>query len=245
MRFVAGVVFLAATLSIAQSGLAHAADDVVAPDPMRFDWSGLYIGAQAGVGRGHVDWLEGPSTGDFLSNVPGTFILTESPSGSLFGIVGGYNWQSGNVVLGVEGTWSSADIHRTIPAIGPCPTCPSTTEINSLWTAGARVGVAHDNWLLYATGGYASAEVQLTALNTSPFANFAAGDTQDHHGYYLGGGIDWALAPNWILGLQANHFKFEDKMHLDPAPINFPFPLDANVVDFVLNTLTVRLTYKF
>src|SRR4051812_8054093 len=54
-----------------------------------YNWTGLYLGLSGGGTWGHSSWSN-PSTGDF--NV----------SGGLVGGTVGYNWQTGNIVLGAE-----------------------------------------------------------------------------------------------------------------------------------------------
>jgi hypothetical protein len=50
MRFIQTAV-LAVTFCVGQTGIANSADDLVAPDPGGFDWSGLYTGAEASASK--------------------------------------------------------------------------------------------------------------------------------------------------------------------------------------------------
>ena len=62
-------------------------------------------------------------------------------------------------MLGVEGTFSATGLKKTIANLNQFPPVASqavTTEIQSLFTATARLGfLAMPQWLLYIKGGYA------------------------------------------------------------------------------------------
>ena len=71
----------------------------------------------------------------------------------------GVNWQTGPLVIGVEGDWSWTGLKATtsgsvaFPCGGPGGRCEM--ELQSLGTLRGRVGYATGSWLLYATGGWA------------------------------------------------------------------------------------------
>jgi outer membrane immunogenic protein len=107
----AAKLMLAAAL-IAASSVAQAADMKIkapaAPVATAFNWSGFYLGANAGYGAGggSKDTVGGhfifPGSPPFSSGV------TIAPSGFFAGGQAGYNWQTGRTVFGVE-----ADIQKT------------------------------------------------------------------------------------------------------------------------------------
>jgi hypothetical protein len=79
--------------------------------------------------------------------------------GAVAGGQAGYNWQSGALVLGVEGDFDWSNPKGSISA--QCATCLTVTnaslehDIDWFGTARARIGYGTDGWLAYATGGYA------------------------------------------------------------------------------------------
>ena len=71
----------------------------------------------------------------------------------------GYSWQTGPIVLGLEGDISSVDwddlfIDRQVGESFPAAISP-LLDLDFLATVRGRVGLAADNWLFYVTGGAA------------------------------------------------------------------------------------------
>jgi outer membrane immunogenic protein len=155
-------------------------------------WTGVYGGVNAFGSRDKVD-----AGGDLLitqiSNlqvngrglvvVPGTTLpLAASGHKTDFNWGGqiGFQWQTGRIVLGIEGDYDpshqdvSASQTQTLP---PTALTPSTTiaaqrdvRIGQQWSIRARLGYAlSPNTLAYATGGYANA--RLSVFGTDTFTN--------------------------------------------------------------------------
>lgn len=69
------------------------------------DWSGRYLGVSVGTGGGDFDGSHDDGRWqDVMKDGGGPFSM--SASGALGGVQLGYNWQSGNVVYGLEGNIS-------------------------------------------------------------------------------------------------------------------------------------------
>ena len=96
------------------------------------NWSGFYLGAMGGYAQ---------------ENSSGIGTL----SGGFAGGTAGYNWQMGNIVLGVEADAAWADIGARVgnPALSALE-----TRIRDMGTVRGRVGYAFDQVLIYGTGGY-------------------------------------------------------------------------------------------
>jgi outer membrane immunogenic protein len=139
-----------------------------------YNWTGLYLGLTGGGTWGHSAWSN-PSTGDF--NV----------SGGLIGGTVGYNWQSGNIVLGAEAdlSWVNSKGDTNV-------TCPTACETSQSWlgTARGRVGYAFDRFLPYLTAGAAFGDIKADRRG------FAGRDTTNV-GWTVGGGLEFAIAGNW------------------------------------------------
>jgi outer membrane immunogenic protein len=188
---------IALLVSIVQAGTALAADlPLPAPLPSTsyfpsalYNWGGGYIGLNGGYAFGASDWTLGAaSTGSFQTN------------GFLFGGQLGWNFQYGRVVGGLEGDvdWSglsgSSSSGLCAPALFPGFAC--TTKSDWLSTARGRVGYAFDRILLFATGGLALANVQLSVTNPAvSISNVEAGWT-------VGAGLEYAFADMWTAKIE-------------------------------------------
>jgi outer membrane immunogenic protein len=190
--------------------------------PAPFSWSGFYIGLYGGAGWGDHD----------RSNTAG-FNNSYKSSGGLIGGLAGYNWQLNNpVVLGVEGDIAWANIKGDDGGAGG-----SVDQSHFRWLGSVRgrVGYAFDNWLPFITGGWAFANIRHTN-------DFGAGDSFDNarSGWTLGGGIEYAVTPNWTTRLDYRYFDFGSYSNAAPANGVFPYSVSNK-----LQTVTVGLSYKF
>jgi outer membrane immunogenic protein len=205
-------VFIAGALALTVGGQACAADlPLPGPPPGRayfpliaptYDWSGLYLGANGGYGFGNSNWTDPSnpaalSTGDFKT------------SGFLVGGTLGANMQVGALVFGVEADIDWSKIKGSVaPATQFCTLPISLTAVAAncetkndwLGTARARVGVAADRVLFFATAGAAFGDL-LTGVTGAGVAGLspAPGTFQSSTvvGWTAGAGAEVAFAQNW------------------------------------------------
>jgi outer membrane immunogenic protein len=227
---------LSACVSSIAIGGAMAADEVVVVDAApAFSWNGFYVGGLVGYGWSSVDVAEGPLD-RFGDGAPGEVIFSMDPEGVFGGGVLGYNWQFGNLVVGLEGTLSAADIdEEDVPA----DLALNDARVDWLATVGPRVGYAFDRFLAYGEGGYAAADINFRADIPGDFFE----TDEVHHGGYVGGGVDWAVTDNVIAGLNYKYVILGDEVHSGVAP-GFG-PVDVELKDVDIHALSARLTYKF
>lgn len=178
---------------VAYSGSALAADPVV---EAVYDWTGPYIGLQGGYG-----WGDTQPTYEFPE---------ESGDVDYEGIVGGieagYNWQTGNIVFGLEADGSISGIDGSVvEPIGPNRPCntPSlgcSADVDWFATARVRLGFALDNFLPFVSGGLAIGGVK-GEFDSLPFVPLACYCNVDDTpiGWTIGGGLEWAATESWTL----------------------------------------------
>ncbi len=144
--------------------------------PPSFTWTGFYVGLNAGAGIGGF-------------NGSGANYFGRNPVGGAFGLTGGYNYQSGNLLIGGEGDYAWSHI---ADAASPGVRATSTGVVQNLDTIRARVGYTMDRALFYGTGGYAGADIR-GVLNNAPTAL-----DQSHYanGFTLGFGFEYAITPH-------------------------------------------------
>jgi outer membrane immunogenic protein len=244
--------------ALAFAGSAQAADLYVkapapAPAYATYDWSGIYVGANAGYGWGDAGWLFNATSpfGQFFALNGSSF--TTSPTGALAGGQIGINKQIGSWVWGVEVTGDWSDVKQAL--VGPMPPATTdvwTTKLKDLETLTARVGYAYTNWLFYGKAGGATGEVNVSAVaGVAPQANTIGtpfSQSQRLWGVTAGGGIEYGLTPNIILGVEYDFTRlFPGQFNgnavvpgVGPAAVSFgaKSPFDVQVV-------TGRVSYKF
>jgi len=186
-------------------GLTTAEVVPIEPPPIP-PWHGFYAGAHGGydasrtaVRTGGYGPTDSVATSIRVGNVPAG--LRTEGSSWLAGIHGGYTWQFGTGVFGVEAdlsklTAEGEDVVVRNP-FGVRVTTRATHEVDYLATFRARAGMAFDNVLLFATGGLALGDVELRgSIVPLPAANptYFGSDSQIQPGFAVGGGIEFALS---------------------------------------------------
>jgi outer membrane immunogenic protein len=183
------------------------------PAPV-WSWAGFYVGGNAGysVGRDPIA-LTNPSSGSPTITPAGPLDFFKlAPTGGLVGGQIGYNWQTGNLLLGVEGDWQWA--HQADSAcVQECSFFFNTASalnyqqtLTSFGTARTRIGFAQDRWLWYVTAGGALGRVEdnFSFLETGPGLAITGGTIATHNrgGWVVGGGVETALAGPWSAKLE-------------------------------------------
>ncbi|MER9171217.1 porin family protein [Mesorhizobium australicum] len=212
------------------AGSAFAADAVVNDVTVEtINWSGAYIGGVAGYGWNRNTYNYSFSSVDFNSD------------GFVGGVTAGYNWQRGQVVFGVEGDISYADMkgsEQTVPFVAPCGIEGCTAEVNWFGTGRARLGYAFENFLPYLTGGFAVGHVKGSAdLGACGFVSCGYSDTR--WGWAAGAGVEWAM--NQKLSFKAEY------LHVDLGSPSFSTlnPPDPSTDRIDFDTVRIGINYHF
>ena len=198
---IALVAFVGAVQSVSAADLptrpAYAPAPMMSPTPV-YNWTGIYVGLNGGYGWGSQDPLnlitnrfDGASLGF---------------SGGVFGGTVGAQIQSGHVVLGLEADldWAGMKGSGTFaPNVLGVPFAAVSASTNIDWetTARARVGYAQDNWLFYATGGFAilgtkAAFTPAAGLNCGNYTLVNCSGTSKQFGAALGAGVEYGITQN-------------------------------------------------
>lgn len=177
---------------------AMAADAVAQlPVASTYNWSGAYIGGQIGYGWGR-DHIKDENRAFGGSDYSDSFSL----HGVTGGVFGGYNWQSNNIVYGVEGDIEASGIvgHNSDWPFGT----DDHTRIRAQGSLRARLGYAVDNWMPYLTGGLAFGDIK------TKFQDGAATDSKSQvkTGWTIGAGVDYAINANWIAQIEYRYADF-------------------------------------
>jgi outer membrane immunogenic protein len=217
-----------------------AAPKMVAAPP--FTWAGFYIGANCGGawGRTVTDNVLPPFDSGFDDSVLLSYV--NEPDGWTCGAQAGYNFQLNRVVLGIEGEGGWLDLERRLRGIGPAGDDLVGVSYDWYATLTGRLGLAWHRALFYVKGGGAWARITNTAsdltagvIDTEDFVS----DTGTRSGYAIGGGIEYAFAPNWwlraeylfmdfgrytsALNLDGDKFEFRNEVHTVKFGVNYRF----------------------
>jgi outer membrane immunogenic protein len=187
--------------------------------PPRYLWTGLYLGAQAGYGWGtsrHTNTNTLVTTGDFDTD------------GFIGGGTLGYNFQSGQVVWGIETDMSYSDVSGT--GFAACALgCRSS--LDWLLTVRGRVGFDMNGWMPYFTGGLAVADGFVST-------NGAGSKSDTLTGWTIGGGLEIKLDRHWSVKTEY--------LYVDLGDMRNPIPGSPIRADFdELHIVRAGINYKF
>ena len=193
-----------------------------------FDWTGFYIGAHAGFGRG--------SSSAVLTD-PAPATTSNSFDGMVGGVQAGYNYRlPSGILLGAEADISFPNYLTSNSVVSSLATARSavTEQWDYMGTARGRVGYVAGPWLTYATGGLAWAGERF--LNAPAIGN-SEKTLNTRLGWAAGGGVEYAFAPHWSVRLEYLYSQF------GKAEVRFPSDTQvASTLDF--QSLRVGLNRK-
>jgi opacity protein-like surface antigen len=167
-----------------------------------YDWTGFYVGAQAGYGFGRTD-----SSDIFLGD------RSYVTDGWFAGGQIGANVQAGVVMAGIEADWIGANVRGGETALLFSSRYDYGSRLNWLATVTGRVGVAPwSGAVLYAKAGGALAEFEHARNETAAglfglFTSNASG-AQLFPGYVVGAGLEHMLFGNWSARVEYNYVSF-------------------------------------
>jgi outer membrane immunogenic protein len=199
-------ILLASVGAIAIAGSAFAADlgppPVYVPPPPIFTWSGLYIGGQIGYAWGEDS---------IVTNVDGvdTIFSNTNPDGAIGGAHVGYNLQIAQWVVGLEGSVDGSSQNGTVTDFTGLT---KSTRLDVQGSIRARVGIAIDRVLIYATGGAAFSDVVNNYIDPTGILTGIPGnseqDTKTRAGWTVGGGLEYAVTNNWSIRAEYRYSDF-------------------------------------
>ncbi|MFN3662263.1 outer membrane protein [Yoonia sp.] len=155
------------------------------------DWTGAYAGLS--IGGSDIDAAV-KGAGENGSD------LALTGDGGSTGLFAGYNYQLGNIVVGVEFDFDATNYRVGEDEVGP----ENTVVVEATSRLKGRVGVPLGNGLAYGVAGIVGAS---TNSVIPALGNFAV---EDGVGYLLGAGYDMRIGDNLLAGGEVLYHEFDD-----------------------------------
>lgn len=195
-------------------------------------WTGFYLGGAVGGRRAEADWSTQSIYAPIAIPAPGYYTPLSNPNAALNSngfrgaLFGGYNWQSGSWVWGVEADLGIANSKASMsgtPGVNYFGTASGdqlSAELGLDGSVRLRGGVlVLPSLLVYATGGLALQQATLKSScgpqTTATFCNFGSGlgllsesATNTMAGWTLGGGLEAALDNHWTARAEYRYSDF-------------------------------------
>lgn len=231
------------------------------------NWSGFYLGANAGFGFGDSDVTTTTvfsPTGYFAAaSVPQIAAVgadTVSVHGALGGLTAGFNAQSGTLVYGVELDVDASNLKGDRTAGTAYVVAPTTafsihetTKAKSLATLRGRVGRATGRTFWFGTAGLAMASIKIEDTFNDTFATAAEGvsESKSKLGWTLGGGFEVAMPGRWSFKAQYLHMDF-GKVTADGSTLTaftpaiaFPTSTFSHTAKLKAEVVELGINYRF
>ena len=228
--------FGASVALVAGLGAGAAVADGYGPPPVYavvpfVSWTGLYIGGHVGGAWSDVDWSNISITGERFS---------ESGSGFIGGGQIGYNYQIGNLLLGVEATVSGADVGRDFRSI-VIPAARFSADMDTVATVTGRFGFTSDQWLLYGKAGWAGAQVDFSFRNPAIHDSFSFDNWRN--GWTLGAGLEYKINRFMSFGVEYSFIDLDSER--DNGFTRQGLPVTLRDHDLQFQSVTARLNFQF
>jgi outer membrane immunogenic protein len=241
-RILAGAALLGTAASAQAADMPVKAPFLKAPVAMVYDWTGFYIGVNAGVGIGRdYTRLAIPAGLSFEASYL-------NPLGAVGGGQIGYNWQLpksafGSLVLGVEADIQGTGMRDNFNClIGCLPTQNNNFNQRLDWfgTVRARAGIATGPVLTYVTAGWAYGSVKTTLTETvGTTGTFTS--SQNRGGWTWGSGVEASLGGNWTGKIEYLWIDLGDRLDTGIALNGFGQAMSTDIREQIFR---VGLNYR-
>lgn len=253
-----------ATVSAAAFAPAVFAADMpvkaLAPAPLP-TWAGCYAGAQIGSAWSQSDWTYTNNNPYSATGNAGPQIIPGAEFDQTRAVIGaqaGCNFVlSGPWIVGVEAGWITNPQNRVQdqnfdPFQGAGFTTfdgSVTTDIQSIMSLTGRIGYAFSpDWLVYVKGGYALGQIETSGSLRPSASGFDWSDRKWHHGWTLGGGVEYRLFRNVTVGVDYAYYRLGSEEHSGQVFV-FDGAAPANPVNHdvsaEVHTVMARINFGF
>jgi outer membrane immunogenic protein len=221
------------------------------------NWGGGYIGVDTGIGVTRTRWRFPEDEPDLIGNNRLGYFNTQrgdsfttNDRGWVRSLHGGYNFPTNSrVIAGVELSYTGGDLEKRETSRFD-PNDSFTTRINHIVELKGRIGYSWNCFMGYTKFGYARGRVETSAegLTQGRLPIVGVGATEWHQGFTIGGGVEYMLTRNIVIG-----FEY-DWVNLNRSTESTPVLFTTNGVrgstltrdiDPDAHLFVARLSYKF
>ncbi len=229
--------------------------------PAYTDWSGGFIGLEGSASGSYGAYNFGPTAigGRAVPSFKSGDSTGRSDQGSnattaVGGVFGGWNWQAGPWVYGVEASLDAANLKRPVPStiagFGYAEVDPAFNIVRAktdlYGTLRARIGYSFDRYLVYGAFGLAGANARFLA--NYPDLDAGGQNTARREigylGFTLGAGIQYAISDSLALGIDYRYIDLggSRRFSLGSVPGDNGGPVTSRA-SFTSNQLFARLMW--
>jgi outer membrane immunogenic protein len=209
-KIIAVAVAILGTASVASAAdLAVKARPYIAPAPV-FTWTGCYVGVHAGAGVLHDQGFQAGGGMQVIELPPENLLADRHGVGGLAGGQIGCNYQTGMLVLGIEGEGFWSGMKVTQDAFDGNFLFGSA-RIRNKWDydVAGRIGVAFDRALVYGKAGWVAGGFDWNFATTDGVFTNQGSATLD--GLLIGVGLEYAFLNNWTVKFEYDYLGFGAK----------------------------------
>ncbi len=241
-----------------------------------YNWTGFYIGGDVGWAHSIQDATRDPTPSPGFgapaiggAGLAGIGVLPTShdlnDDSFLGGLHAGYNWQTGSLVLGIEGDFMflrrNVSDTETLFHTFAAPTAFGTMQVTAerlagLLTRSPGLGRgcmdALHHWRRCLTKtSYSASYVQNPGALAPASVNTTVNFDDNKFGWTVGGGVEWMFAPHWIVRAEYLYYRFDGSSAVLPfvAPTSSCTPglcnWNVSTSDLQFHTARVGVSYKF
>ncbi|MGJ4902804.1 outer membrane protein [Bradyrhizobium sp. HKCCYLS2058] len=205
-----------------------------------YDWSGFYVGFNAGGGSSRDCWNLVSNAGVAVNPAANREGCSGGGGAAVGGQVG-YRYQMANWVFGVEAQGDWANFKGTNRNL-ILPNVSDRSRTNGFGLFTGQVGYAFDNILGYIKGGAAVVGDRYDTFTTGTNVMLDRANTT-RWGGTVGAGIEYGFAPNWSVGVEYDHIFLGNKNLNFVAAAGAPAMTHRIKQDIDIGL--VKLNYKF
>jgi outer membrane immunogenic protein len=227
--------------------------------PDYFNWTGFYVGLNAGyaTGSSNVTSVLSTQPGGNLSGCPacvtafnGAAAGSVSPKGFTGGLTLGYNLQFGSFVAGLEGDIDALMLKGSRTGTGSPGgyIVAVNQEVKTDWlaTVRPRIGYAFDRFLVYGTAGVAASSIKYTTSENDNIGSAGSSSASKLKvGWTAGLGLEYAWFSAWSVKAEYLYVNLGSVSSTNDFTNIIPPATIANSADLKANIFRIGANYRF